>query len=140
MDSKDKYSERFDDLNPLTLIKGSRVSGVGPRVLKDDFGRCVSHRRGEIAALEERDVEAQVEHVFETIVNVDPPIMPDMVMSSPVRQHVIQSAEDEKLELTGICQSILARRCGIPDCMKNAARSTIQRSWRRHSTMSQDPN
>ena len=55
-----------------TLVEGSRVATARPRVRDDDFLRGVRDGRWEIATLEERNVETQVEHVLKTVVDVKP--------------------------------------------------------------------
>lgn len=125
-------------MNRLTLVKRGRVARVGPWILKNDLGRGVGHRRREIATLEEGDIEAELEHVLQTIINVDPPVIPNTAMDSHSREfrcQPIKKYKGPRFKLTGTCQSILARRCGSLDRMKNGAQSTIQRSWKRRSAM-----
>jgi hypothetical protein len=55
-----------------TLIEGSRVATARPRVRSEDLLGAVGDGRREIATLEERNVETQVEHVLEAVVDVNP--------------------------------------------------------------------
>ncbi len=54
-----------------TLVERRRVRAVDPRVLHGDGRRAVQRRRREVAALEERLVEAHVEQRVQARVDVD---------------------------------------------------------------------
>jgi hypothetical protein len=54
-----------------TLIERSRVSTARPRVGSDDLLRAVGDGRWKLTTLEERNVEAQVEQVLQTAVDVN---------------------------------------------------------------------
>jgi hypothetical protein len=58
-----------------TLIERSRVATTRPRVRSEDLLRAVGDGRRELATVEERNVETQVEHVLETVVDVNPSVL-----------------------------------------------------------------
>lgn len=55
-----------------TLIERSRIATTRPRVRSEDLLRAVGDGCWELATLEERNVETQVEHVLEAVVDVNP--------------------------------------------------------------------
>jgi hypothetical protein len=54
-----------------TLIKGCRISAAHPRVGKDDLLGAIGNGCWEFTALEEGNVETQVEHVLKAVVDVN---------------------------------------------------------------------
>lgn len=123
-----------------TLIERSRIATTRPRVRSEDLLRAVGDGRWELATLEERNVETQVEHVLETVVDVNPSALKKKSVGHQWPGRKRKTIEKGPRFLTGNSLSIRGNRCGNRRRRWIAALTTSRRSSRQHSGMSADPS